>query len=218
MGFPGGSDSKETSCNAGDLGSIPGSGRSPGERNGSLLQYSGLENSVDRGTWWATVHRVGRKKSDTTEWLTHTSLCIICMSWFQYCHWIWCYPAVTISAQRRATSNGDLSHAMSPASSAFSRPPKRNHPHPRSYSPLVSSCSVQLSVFCVRPLESMTYPCLSCPECSDMVSAPSSRNTLQDQSPLIVQNPLSLGILYLLPSLSWFGSFKSLCCSLIPGV
>ena len=78
LGFPGGSDSKETSCNAGDLGSIPGSGRSPGERNGSLLQYSGLENSVDRGTWWATVHRVGRKKSDTTEQLnihSHMQIC-----------------------------------------------------------------------------------------------------------------------------------------------
>ena len=51
LGFPGGSDSKASSCNAGDLGSIPGSGRSPGEGNGNPLQYSGLENSMDRGTW-----------------------------------------------------------------------------------------------------------------------------------------------------------------------
>ena len=168
------------SCNAGDLGSIPGPGISPGERNGSPIQYSGLKNSMDRGTWWATVHRVGCKMSDTTEWLTHTSLCISCMSWFQYCHWTWCYPAVTFNAQRRAASNGDLSHAMSPASSTFSRRPKRNHPHPGSYSPLVTLCSLQPSVFCVRPPESLMYPCLSCPECSDMVSAPTSRNTLQD--------------------------------------
>ena len=47
MGFPGGSAGKESACNAGDLGSIPGLGRSPGEGNGYPLQYSGLENSVD---------------------------------------------------------------------------------------------------------------------------------------------------------------------------
>ena len=48
-GFPGGSDSKESACNAGDLGLIPGLGRSPGEGNGNPLQYSGLENSRERG-------------------------------------------------------------------------------------------------------------------------------------------------------------------------
>ena len=58
MGFPGGSDSRESACNAGDLGSIPGLGRSPGEGNGNPLQYSCLENSIDRGAWWATVHGV----------------------------------------------------------------------------------------------------------------------------------------------------------------
>ena len=50
-GFPGGSDSKESACNAGDLGLIPGSGRSPGEGNGNPLQYSCLENCMDRGAW-----------------------------------------------------------------------------------------------------------------------------------------------------------------------
>ena len=49
--FPGGSDSKESACNAGDLGSIPGLGRPPGEENGYPLQYFGLENSMDRGAW-----------------------------------------------------------------------------------------------------------------------------------------------------------------------
>ena len=58
LGFPGGSDSKESACNAGDLGSIPGLGRSPGEGNGNPLWYSCLENSIDRGAWWATVHGV----------------------------------------------------------------------------------------------------------------------------------------------------------------
>ena len=54
----GGSDSKESACNAGDLGSVPESGRSPAEGNGYPLQYSCLENSMDRGTWQATVYEV----------------------------------------------------------------------------------------------------------------------------------------------------------------
>ena len=61
--FPGGSDGKESACNAGDLGLIPESGRSPGERNGNPLQYSCLESSMDRGVWQATVH--GLAKSQT---------------------------------------------------------------------------------------------------------------------------------------------------------
>ena len=56
MGFPEGSDSKESACNAGDEGLIPGSGRSSGERNGYPPQYSGLGNPTDRGAWQATVH------------------------------------------------------------------------------------------------------------------------------------------------------------------
>ena len=55
MGFPGDSDGKESACNTGDLGLIPGSGRSPGEGNGNPLQYSCLVSSMDRGAWWATV-------------------------------------------------------------------------------------------------------------------------------------------------------------------
>ena len=55
LGFPGGSDGKASACNAGDLGSIPGSGRSPGEGNGNPLQYSCLENLMDRGTWRGLV-------------------------------------------------------------------------------------------------------------------------------------------------------------------
>ena len=51
MGFPGGSDSKESAYNAGGLGSIPGSGKPPGEGNGNPIQYSCLENSMDRGAW-----------------------------------------------------------------------------------------------------------------------------------------------------------------------
>ena len=62
---PGGSVVKKLPTNAGDASSIPGSGRSPGEGNGNPLQYSCLENSMDRAAWRATVHRV--TKSDMTE-------------------------------------------------------------------------------------------------------------------------------------------------------
>ena len=63
MSFPGGPNDKESSWNVGDLGLIPGLARFPGERNGYSLQYSGLENSMDRGAWWATVH--GTAKNGT---------------------------------------------------------------------------------------------------------------------------------------------------------
>ena len=62
FGFPDGAEVKASAGNVGDLGSIPGSGRSPGKGNGNPLQYSCLENPMDRGAWWAIVHgsqRVG---------------------------------------------------------------------------------------------------------------------------------------------------------------
>ena len=62
MGFPNGSDGKESACSAGDPGLIPGSGRSPGEGNGDPLQYSRLENPMEGGAWRATV-----SPPDTTE-------------------------------------------------------------------------------------------------------------------------------------------------------
>ena len=71
VGFPGGSDGKESVCNAGDLGSIPGSGRSPGEENGYLPQYSYLENSMDRGAWRLIVY--GITESDMNEQLILSS-------------------------------------------------------------------------------------------------------------------------------------------------
>ena len=59
-GFPGGSDGKESACNAGDLSSIPGLGRSPGGGNGNPLQYSCLENPKERRAWWATDYEVAK--------------------------------------------------------------------------------------------------------------------------------------------------------------
>ena len=76
-GFPGGSDGKECACSAGALGSIPASGRSPGEGNGYSLQYSCLENSLDSGAWQARVHGV-TKELDMTKALA--------FSLFLQCH------------------------------------------------------------------------------------------------------------------------------------
>ena len=71
MGFPGGSDGKESACNSRDTGLISGSGRSPGVGNSIPFQYSYPENSMSKGVWWATVKRV--TESDTTEQLgTHS--------------------------------------------------------------------------------------------------------------------------------------------------
>jgi len=67
MGFPGGSDGKESFCHVGDLGSIPGLGRYPGEGNGYPLQYSCLENLMDRGAWWATVHGVTKSQTQLSD-------------------------------------------------------------------------------------------------------------------------------------------------------
>ena len=82
-GFPGGSDSKESACNAGDLGSIPGLGKSPGEGHGNPLQYSCLENSTDRGAWRATVHATAKSL---------TQLSVISwnlMLWFNLSLFLW---------------------------------------------------------------------------------------------------------------------------------
>ena len=74
-GFPGGSVAKDppaSAGDAGDVGSIPGSGRSPGGGNGNPLQYSCLGNPMDRGGWWSIVHRV-TKVSGMTEWLNNNN-------------------------------------------------------------------------------------------------------------------------------------------------
>ena len=66
-GFPGGSDGKESNCNAGDLGSIPGLARSPGGGHVNPLQYAWLEKSIDRGAWWATVNGVTKSQTQLSD-------------------------------------------------------------------------------------------------------------------------------------------------------
>ena len=79
MGFPGGAVVKNSPANAGDTGSIPGSGRSSGGENGNLLQYSCLENPMDRGAWWATIHGVAKSWT----WLTNRTTTFIYMLYRQ---------------------------------------------------------------------------------------------------------------------------------------
>ena len=71
-GLSGGSDGKESNCNAGDLGSIPGFGRSPGGGHDKSLQHSCLENSMDRGAWWATVHGVAKSWTWLSDKVQHS--------------------------------------------------------------------------------------------------------------------------------------------------
>ena len=82
--FPGGSDSKASAYNSGDPDSVPGSGRSPAERKGNPLQYSCLENPMDRGSWWAIFHEV------TKNW-TRLSTQGILKQWYQQ------HPALLIT-------------------------------------------------------------------------------------------------------------------------
>ena len=81
--FSGGLDGKESVCKAGDLVLIPGLERSPGEGNGIPLQYSGLENPMDRGAWWTTVHRFERSQiqlSNTHMYMPNTLPSTVCVS------------------------------------------------------------------------------------------------------------------------------------------
>ena len=78
-GFSGGSDGKESACNVGDPGLIPRSGSSSGEGNGNPLQYSCLENSMDGGTWWATVHGVAKSRTRLSDF-TFTTISIFIYS------------------------------------------------------------------------------------------------------------------------------------------
>ena len=73
ISFPGGSEGKESTCNVGDLGSIPGLGRFPGGGYGSPLQYACLENPMDKGAWGATVHGVAKSQTGLSDEAQHST-------------------------------------------------------------------------------------------------------------------------------------------------
>ena len=81
------------------VGSIPGLGRSTRVRHGNPLQYSCLENAMDRGAWWATVH--GIAKLDMTEWLTHIAVLYVISIWWVHaqslCHGLWLFETMDCS-------------------------------------------------------------------------------------------------------------------------
>ena len=87
MGFPGGSEGKASACNVGDQDSIPGSGRAPGEGNGNPLQYSCLENPMEGGAWWATVHGVAKSWTRLSDFTFFLRLLMmpVCVKSLQSC-------------------------------------------------------------------------------------------------------------------------------------
>ena len=84
LGFPGGSDGKASALNEGDLGSIPGSGRSSEEGNGNPLQYSCLENPMDGGAWWATVRGVAKSQTPLSDF----TFTFLSLSWTLGCTYL----------------------------------------------------------------------------------------------------------------------------------
>ena len=106
LGFPGSSDGKVSACNVGDLGSIPGSGTSPGEGNGNPFQYSCLENSMDGGARWAPVHGVTKsrtRRSDFTFLLVGTVRVVLSTALKAVCR---CKRAESSSSTFRVRSGG----------------------------------------------------------------------------------------------------------------
>ena len=88
--LPGGSNGKESACNAWDLGLIPGLGRSPGGGHGNPLHYSCLENSMDRGAWRATVHGVSKSRTQLSDWAWHRMRENTCRSYIRdFISWIY---------------------------------------------------------------------------------------------------------------------------------
>ena len=119
VGFLGGWDGKESACSVGDLGVIPRLGRSPGGGHGNSLQCSGLENPMDRGAWWATVHGFANSRTWLSSWAQHTLLlCVSCpcillgCTWHRCCFFWWC-PVTHIGFLQLFSSDGIISNALS---------------------------------------------------------------------------------------------------------
>ena len=102
VGFPGGSDGKESTCNAAEPGSIPGLGRSPGEGNGNPLQYSYLATSMNRGAWWAKVHGVAKSWTKLNDQHFHFDVVGLSGLW-KLGHKVYCdYSSKTTGREQRS--------------------------------------------------------------------------------------------------------------------
>ena len=93
-GFPGGAEVKASACNVGDPGSIPGSGRSPGEGNGNPLQYSCLENPMKGGAWWATVHGVAKSRTRLSDKQLIDKI-------IEFCPFVFCDTIIVLGPYKR---------------------------------------------------------------------------------------------------------------------
>ena len=101
--IPGGSDGKMSACSAGEPGSIPGLGRSPGGRNDNPLQYSCLENPMDRGAWWAKVHGVAKSRTRLSDFSSSSSssvLKILFHARSSYCRVSYCIKSTIPGKQK----------------------------------------------------------------------------------------------------------------------
>ena len=119
LGSSGGSVGQESTCNAGDPGSIPGWGRSPGEGNGNPLQYSCLETPMDRGAWQATVHGVAKSRTWLRDY-TPTHTYIYMLSRFSY---VWLFAILRTVAHQAPLSMGILRARMGEVCHGLSCPP-----------------------------------------------------------------------------------------------
>ena len=117
----GGSDGKESACNVGNLCSIPGSGRSPGGRHGNPLQYSCLENAMDRGAWWATVHEVTNRHDWVTKQQQQTLI-------NQYLDERWGFPSDSV-VKNSFANGGDKGSIL-----GWGRSPGEENSNPLQYS------------------------------------------------------------------------------------
>ena len=108
LSIPGGLDDKASAYNAGDLGSMPGSGRSPGEGNSNPLLYSCLENPMDGETWQAILHRVAKSRTRLSDFTLHICVCI-CVCVYTYIY-IYIYIYVYIYVSHTLSSSEELPH------------------------------------------------------------------------------------------------------------
>ena len=123
QGFPGGTEVKASACNVGDLGSIPGSGRSPGEENGNPLQYSYLENPMEGGACWATVHGVAKSQTQLSNFTFTCKIKAMVFPVKKAEHWridafeLWCWRRLLRVPWTARRSNQSILKEISPGCS-----------------------------------------------------------------------------------------------------